>query len=182
VCLRGLDTAFKEHDISPSQLQWLVRLVSEAEDRRVVLFSHHQPYSLFESGGDDLVASLGATLRTRKVFAWYWGHEHRCVIFEPDAGNDLRGRCVGHGGYPYFRTLVGDASVEHRQAGHVFYKFGPGARGPGGLVLDGDNPYVEGYEIEYGPNGYMTLELSGRDLHEVVHAPDGTVLWEITHK
>ena len=180
--LVGLDTAFMEHDISASQSQWLLRLVSEAADRRVILFSHHQPYSLFESGGDALVASLSETLGTRRVFAWYWGHEHRCVLFEPDAASGLLGRCVGHSGYPYYRTLVGDAPVQHRQAGHVFHQFGPGERGPGGLVLDGDNPYVEGYEKEYGPNGYMTLELSGKDLHEVVHTPDGTVLWETTHK
>ena len=44
---------------------------------------------------------------------------------------------------------------------------------PGGLVLDGPNPYIAGHVSMYGPHGHMTLEFQGQDLIEVVHTPTG---------
>jgi hypothetical protein len=32
------------------------------------------------------------------VYAWYWGHEHRCVIMGEHLG--IKARCVGHGNIP----------------------------------------------------------------------------------
>ena len=36
---------------------------------------------------------------TKKVAAWFWGHEHTLSIYQPFAGLE-RGRCVGHGAVP----------------------------------------------------------------------------------
>jgi hypothetical protein len=48
---------------------------------------------------------------------------------------------------------------------------------PGGRILDGPNPYVKDDPQKYGPNGYMTLKFDGEHLTEIVHAPDGTELY-----
>ena len=127
-----------------------------------------------------LKARLAGLLAKRQIFAWYWGHEHRCVLFDDDPASGLHGRCVGHSGYPYFRQPFDDVNVGHRASGHVFYRFAAGGTSPGALVLDGENPYVKGHEAEYGPNGYMTLEFTARQMHETVHAADGTPLWDRT--
>ena len=42
---------------------------------------------------------------------------------------------------------------------------------------DGANPFIEGHETEYGPNGYMTLEFDNEELFEIVHDADGKRLW-----
>ena len=178
--LIGLDTAYAEHDLAEDQAGWVNRLCDASEERRVIFFSHHQPFSLFEKGGEKLLAHLADLIATRRIFAWYWGHEHRCVIFDRDPESGFHGRCVGHSGFPYFRDSFDGVNEAHRVGDHVFYRFGPGRRGPGGIVLDGDNGYVPGHEREYGPHGYMTIELDGPRLHERVHAADGDVLWEQT--
>jgi hypothetical protein len=49
---------------------------------------------------------------------------------------------------------------------------------PGALILDAPNPYIKGEEEKYGANGFVTLELDGPRAHEVVLAPDGTILLE----
>ena len=48
---------------------------------------------------------------------------------------------------------------------------------PGGLILEGPNPYIPGHEHEYGPHGYMTLEFKDEQLNEIVHAPDGSPVY-----
>ena len=170
--LVGLDSAYADHDLAGDQAAWLERIVQAAGDRRVVLFSHHQPYSLFDSQGPKLVKKLGALLPHKKIFAWYWGHEHRCVLFDPHPAWGTLGRCIGHGGYPYFRDDLSAYPAD-----------GPGWRRieaknlvPGAVVLDAPNPYVEGEADKYGANGYVTLEFDERRLNEVIHAPDGAVL------
>ncbi len=100
--LVGLDSAYVDHDLAGDQVAWLEKIVENAGDRKVVLFSHHQPYSLFDSQGPKLVEKLGGLLGRRKLFAWYWGHEHRCVLFDPHPAWGLHGRCIGHGGLSVF--------------------------------------------------------------------------------
>ena len=85
--LVGLDVAYQDHAIDDLQVAWLKEILAKAGDRKVVLFSHHQLYSHFESQGSKLWShpGFGAILRSKRIFAWYWGHEHRCVLFEePD--------------------------------------------------------------------------------------------------
>ena len=47
--LAGLDTAYKEKDLKEDQVTWLTDLVNNAHGRRILLFSHHQPFSPWSS-------------------------------------------------------------------------------------------------------------------------------------
>jgi hypothetical protein len=173
--LVGLDTAYEDHDLAGGQVAWLDAIVQNAGDRKVILFSHHQPFSLLDSQGPKLVSKLGHLLGRKKIFAWYWGHEHRCVLYDAHPAWGMLGRCVGHGGYPYFRDHVRDAPLAD---GAMWRRLNTKNLVPGALILDAPNRYVSGEEEKYGANGYLTLEFDGAHLNEVVHDPDGSVLHE----
>lgn len=173
--LVGLDTAYEDHDLAGDQVAWLDRLISRAGDRKLVLFSHHQPYSLLDSQGPKLVSKLGHLLGRKKIAAWYWGHEHRCVLYDAHPAWGVLGRCIGHGGYPYFRAGIGQPPLAE---GTVWRRLETKNLVPGALILDAPNRYVSGEEEKYGANGYLTLEFDGGRLNESVHDPDGTVLRE----
>lgn len=172
--LIGLDVAYQDHDIDDEQVRWLKRVIGAAGDRKVLLFSHHQLFSQFDGQGPRLAAKLGELLNSGKIRAWYWGHEHRCILYDPDPryGN-LLGRCLGHGGMPYSRGPVEDVPVHRKVGDAIWRRFEAKNMVPGGLVLDGPNPHVEGKENKYGPNGYMVLEFDDETLSEAIHAPTG---------
>jgi hypothetical protein len=112
------------------------------------------------------------------VYAWYWGHEHLLAIYDPHPTWGLLARCVGHGGYPYFRPrLDGVRSLLKEQ--HELVRVAT-EHAPTALILDGPNPYLGRLAERYGPNGYMTIELQDDRLHESVRSPQGTPLWETT--
>jgi hypothetical protein len=169
--LVGLDTGYSEHQLHGGQADWLLNLVRNAGDRRIILFSHHQPYSLYEKQGHKLVGQLGPLLEQRKIHSWYWGHEHRCVVYDPHPLWGLRGRCVGHSAFPYFRDHFEHALDAPGWQSVLGKNLVPGAR-----VLDGPNEYVEGKQSKYGPNGYVVLEFDDRDLRERYINPNGTEL------
>ena len=176
--LVGLDVAYTDHDIDDTQLSWLERVIAAAGDRKVLLFSHHQLFSRFDDQGPRLAAKLGGLLRSGRIFAWYWGHEHRCVLYEPDPRyGGLLGRCLGHGGMPYTRRAVANIPRDHTVGQSIWRRFETKNMVPGGLVLDGPNPYIQGHEAEYGPHGYMTLEFQAEHLVEVVHTPTGEEIY-----
>jgi hypothetical protein len=174
--LVGLDSAYSDHDFAHGQPAWLAGLVREKGERRVLLFCHHQPYSLLDKQGPKLVAKLGGLLDSGHIFGWYWGHEHRCVIHEPHPVWKVRGRCIGHGGFPAYRDDLddyprdGDGAIWRRLPGRNLV--------PGGRVLDMPNEYIPSAPDRYGANGYVTLEMEGPALVERVHAPDGDILLE----
>jgi hypothetical protein len=173
--LVGLDSAYEDHDLFGEQVAWLERIVQRAGDRKVVLFSHHQPYSLFDSQGPKLLAKLGGLLGAKRIFAWYWGHEHRCVLYDAHPAWGLHGRCIGHGGYPYFRDKISNLPIAE---GALWRRVEGKNLVPGAIVLDAPNRYVPGEEEKYGANGYLTLEFDDRRLNERVHDPDGTIVRE----
>jgi hypothetical protein len=173
--LVGVDTAYSDHDLYGGQAQWLNGLASRLDGRRLVLFSHHQPFSLLDSQGPKLVKKLSPLLSGKKIFAWYWGHEHHCVLYEKHGSWDLRGRCVGHGGFPYFREtrIFGDQPPSKPELRKV------GGRNlvPAARVLDGTNPLIPEAPEKYGPHGYMSLDFDGADLFETLHDSNGDVLY-----
>lgn len=97
----GLDTAWKDHDLVHEEWEWLERTLDDATQRRqrVILLSHHQPYSAFAHPNAEFAERALALVRRHPVEAWYWGHEHRCTIYESLPGI-ARPRCVGNGGVP----------------------------------------------------------------------------------
>lgn len=177
--LVGLDSAYEEGQFANDQVAWLKGLLANAGDRRVVLFTHHQLFSWAEQPKAKMHEQLGELLTSKKLFAWYWGHEHRCLIYDQHPVWGIYGRCVGHSGYPYFRDKFTDGLViKSGPQDTAWRKVNLKNMVPGGLLLEGPNPYVKGDENDYGPNGYMTLEFSDDHLNEIIHAPDGSVAYE----
>lgn len=171
--LACLDTAYADHDLARDQTSWLAQLISQCGDRKVLLFSHHQPFSQLDVQGLSLVAKLLPQLQSRRIYAWYWGHEHRCVMYEAHPAWGLLGRCIGHSGFPEFRKDAwGTAPAQP-----TWLKLPATTEAPAADVLDGSNPYIKGHETEYGPHGYVTLEFENKKLTEKVHLPDGTPVW-----
>ena len=174
--LVGLDSAYREWELPNDQATWLSTLLENSGDRRVVLFTHHQLFSWAEKTHVTMRSQLGQLLTNKRLFAWYWGHEHRCMLYDRHPAWGIYGRLVGHSGYPYFRDHFTAGKIDSTgQQGSEWRKVEAKDMVPGGLLLEGPNPYVKDHEEEYGPNGYMTLELDGRQLNEIVHAPDGSV-------
>jgi hypothetical protein len=171
----GLDTGYTEHDLDTTQLEWIRRRVAESGTRKLVLLSHHQPFSQFESGGERLVAKLASLLASKRVLAWYWGHEHRCVFFDRHPDWALWGRCIGHSGFPSFRDIFQGSPERKNADGSTWWRTRRDGS-PSAIVLDGSNPYVQTHGNKYAPNGYVSLALDGPMIHETVHAADGASL------
>ena len=97
--LIGLDSGYIDHDFNLEQIQWLTAVLNSS-DKKNILFSHHQPFSAYESGGggEQRLQNWTKDL-TSKITAWFWGHEHLCVVYKPYKG--INGRCIGHGCFPY---------------------------------------------------------------------------------
>ena len=174
--LVGLDTAYVDFQIQVPQVKWLESLLSRADGRRCVLFSHHNLFSHLSMQGDLIAKALKHVLESRAITAWYWGHEHVAAFYDEHRSWGLRARCVGHSGYPYFRfpsaghtaQQVGDESMVRFEETHSL---------PGAWILDGPNQYVVDCPNDFGSNGYLVLELLGPRLVEHLVRPDGSVVW-----
>jgi hypothetical protein len=187
--LVGLDVAYRDHAIDDEQVEWLARLLARAGDRRVVLFSHHQLFSHFESQGEKLWTHprFGEILRSKRIFAWYWGHEHRCSIFEAaDATFGLFARCIGHSGMPQSRdrTRSLPRATEERFARAEWRRSPPQTVGgnplPSVVVLDGRNDLIKDEEEKFSPHGYAVLTFDRTTLIEQVLDATGQVIYEGT--
>jgi hypothetical protein len=177
--LVGLDSAYEEGRLAHDQVAWLKGLLATAGDRRVILFTHHQLFSWAEETKAKMQSQLGDLLTSKRLFAWYWGHEHRCMLYDQHPVWNLHGRCIGHSGYPYFRDEFTQGTVvAHGPQDTAWRKVASKNMVPGGLILEGPNPYIPGHEQQYGPQGYLTLEFSGEHLHEIIHTPDGSKIYE----
>lgn len=178
--LCGIDTAYEDKDLAKDQALWLHNIAANRGSRKLILFSHHQPFSWLEEQHPKLVGKIGHLLQGGHIFGWYWGHEHRCVLYEQHPQWKLNGRCVGHGGYPYFRKNWLELGGSKDPANSNWFLLPGKGFAPGGRVVDGPNPLIGGHDDpnKYGPQGYMSVEFSGPHINEIVHAPDGTKLFE----
>ena len=69
-------------------------------DRRLVLFSHHPPFSHFAQPNSVAHDIVGGVLKDQKAFLWYWGHEHLLALYDRHAGWAMTGRCAQvHSGF-----------------------------------------------------------------------------------
>jgi hypothetical protein len=178
--LAALDTACDDFNLDQTQADWLDSLIRRAGGRRVVLFSHHQLYCQLDSLGPKLAQKLGSLLRDKKIHFWYWGHEHRCVLYDVHAGFNLVARCVGNGGMPQRRGKEKDAPVDAQKGDAVWRKLPAKPNvAPSAVILDGRNPFIHGEESTYSPHGYVTLQFSGAQLHESYFLPDGSLVREV---
>src|SRR5262245_48387819 len=101
-------------------IEWLantVRLDNPADDRALILLSHHQYYSAHDGREYPKPARQLAQYIKRPVL-WFWGHEHRLAAYEAHQKGDgivAIGRCIGHGGMPIDLDLKVTDSEAHKK-------------------------------------------------------------------
>ena len=188
--LVGLDTAYVEHDIDTTQVAWLNLILKNAavasKKRKVVLFSHQQPFSRLDTQGPKLQNALAHLLQERLITAWYWGHEHQCVLYDEHPTWGLYGRCLGHGGIPEVRKPeVKNSPLDAKYAGGAgctWRRLAPTNDAPGCIVLDGPNMDMKkpSDQQKFVPHGFMTLEFSGDRLIERVFHSNQTEIFSNT--
>lgn len=136
--------------LDKGQLRWLESLLTARNQKRTILMSHHFIVSGWESPSTELKEQLEPYLK--KIFAWYWGHEHCCAVYEKRTVG-INGACIGNGGFletwepPKRRELVG-WFTERRCSCH----------------RDGS---------AFWPHGYLELELKPTRLTEKYHLEAG---------
>ena len=96
--------------LEDDELAWHCDRINEFNGRTILL-SHHQLFSAFSPIGSAdanekpsavnplLLKAFQKMAGTKRVAAWFWGHEHTLSIYKPFAGLE-RGRCLGHGAVP----------------------------------------------------------------------------------
>jgi hypothetical protein len=95
----GLDTAYLDADLK-DQVDWIKALMDQS-DRKFLFLSHHQLFSAWEHDSPHLQNTLAGILARDRVRVWFWGHEHRSVLYKP-AMRVQYARCIGHGGVPVY--------------------------------------------------------------------------------
>ncbi|PYU20832.1 MAG: hypothetical protein DMG30_19815 [Acidobacteria bacterium] len=112
----GLDTSWCERggdapasswgELQELQLPWLKAQIADATSTnpsaKIILLTHHQLFSAFDGDalGQRLKEQLGAMLTDGSIYGWFWGHEHRCIVYGNAAPYTFKARCIGHGGFP----------------------------------------------------------------------------------
>lgn len=159
----GLDTAYKDGDLAGSQAKW-VRDRLAGNDKRTMLLSHHQPFSAFTEHRYPLLERLADALAVRRIDAWFWGHEHRCVVYEAHE-NIKYPRLIGHGGVP---VLIDDDQGTPAGVRYEYREAAEDDAGPerwrlfGFVVLDFDGPdvvvrYYNEQGVEHHPAERLSL-------------------------
>jgi hypothetical protein len=104
----GLDSAYKNPDeagLQDPQRAWVSARINTAGERKTILLSHHQPFSAYEQINPKLENEVAEAIGDGTVEAWFWGHEHRCTVYEPHIMTTrpdvtYYAAMVGHGGVP----------------------------------------------------------------------------------
>ncbi|MBI1803213.1 MAG: metallophosphoesterase [Ignavibacteriae bacterium] len=112
--LQGMDTGYYDHDLfkvdedlthlHDSEVAWHLDKITNAGERKIILFSHHQFFSAFQAIGGlsynkHLQASFAEPLAAGRITAWFWGHEHLLQIYGPYLSLQ-KGRCIGYSAFP----------------------------------------------------------------------------------
>jgi len=98
----GLDSSWEDGGLKDPQADW-VRDRLDAK-KKVMLLTHHQPFSSYEKPAQKMADKLSVVRDgSGGVKSWFWGHEHRFMLFEPFNKVGF-GRLIGHGGVPVYMT------------------------------------------------------------------------------
>jgi Calcineurin-like phosphoesterase len=107
-CERGGDTAASSWgELNEIQLPWLQAQIKDARAQnpsvKFILLTHHQLFSAFEGDalGQYLKQQLGTILTDGTIYGWFWGHEHRGLVYGTVQPYTFKARCIGHGAFPY---------------------------------------------------------------------------------
>jgi hypothetical protein len=184
----GLDSAYVDNDLDERQEPWLKQWIGLAPDdehpppsgrRKTILLSHHQ------LGSARAQASVGPGIREKtaeirkdgRIQAWFWGHEHRALVYEPYLGVRFP-VCLGNGGVPEllshvftfagafqacvdFVRRIGAWLTPRRRAAHApKVKFTPQA------------PRVDRQGLKWEKLGFVVIDLKGSDARAIYYAED----------
>lgn len=163
----GLDTSWDTDVLSEGASAVLqdpqagfVASVVKTSNRKLALLSHHQLVTAYDEAdiGTVLPGKLQPVLDSGRVTAWWWGHEHRCMWFEPSLGVGFP-RCVGHGGVPVLQNYTDGAKVPP-----------PGTwQASGSLDLAGQ---------QWALFGFVVLDLEGNRIHARYLDENGILMHE----
>jgi predicted phosphodiesterase len=110
--LHGLDTAYLPFSINGrnedsrllAQWEWLRNSMRVSPQKRNIFLSHNQPVSAhlpeFEAAQPlmDEARTLMQEFGLGSIFGWFFGHEHRCAIYDDkDISAMFRARLIGNG-------------------------------------------------------------------------------------
>ena len=108
----GLDSGYEDHGLKDPQREWLEAQLAEIGPRNILL-THHQLFSPFESRAFDRKLHKKIEPLLGNVFAWFWGHEHKAIVYGKHKG--IHARCIGHGaipeGVPYGSPTFADVPI-----------------------------------------------------------------------
>ena len=191
----ALDTAYADNDLYDAQLPWLEQWVGDqapgsAVDPgpRTVLLSHHQLGSALaqRSVGAGIRDKTAKVRNTGRIHAWFWGHEHRCFIYEPYLGVTCP-VCLGNGGVPELLspelTLASGFGWITGLASEVAALFKPRVKPPR-ILYRPTRPDVDDDGLKWAKLGFVVLDLDGpagaavyvdEDNHEVAIESFGQV-------
>jgi len=113
----GLDTGYKSHNfefpwmspksrstpISDDQLRWLRSVYNK--EKKTILLTHHAFTSAYWNSyngslvNEILKEQIKSVLPLDKI-TWFWGDEHKLLIYEEKYEGLFRGRCIGCGAMP----------------------------------------------------------------------------------
>jgi hypothetical protein len=109
--LIGIDSGYEDHGLQDPQKEWLAAQL-QPEGPKNILLSHHQLFSPYESVADKRLPKKMASLLAT-IYAWFWGHEHKCIILGDHLG--IKARCIGHAAIPdsvpYGAPRFGDVPI-----------------------------------------------------------------------
>jgi hypothetical protein len=96
----GLDTAHEDGGLREPQADWIKGRLDSS--KKTMFLTHHQPFSLYEKAAKKMNDKLQPVLAAAgKIKSWFWGHEHRFMLFADHERVEF-GRLLGNGGVPVY--------------------------------------------------------------------------------
>jgi hypothetical protein len=102
----GLDTSFDPRDFTGDtgelygeQAAWVAQKRAMAPKKKCLILTHHQPFSVYDHVEENLERRLRPIRSLGHIDAWFWGHEHRCAVYDKHEGVRFP-VLLGHGGFP----------------------------------------------------------------------------------
>lgn len=163
-----LDTAYQDFNLDEKQVAWVKSMVNAAGTRKLILFSHHQPFSQLDAQGPNLQVALADLLNKQRIHAWFWGHEHRLVLYDAHHAWGFKGRCIGNAGFPAFRDDLPDAHGNLYQ----FLNLAAQPQAPKAQLFDGPNFWIPQDTEAFGPHGYVVLDFDDDTVWETYRVPN----------
>jgi calcineurin-like phosphoesterase family protein len=97
----GLDSGYEDGGLEAPQVDWVLERIGNSP-RKAMLLTHHQFFSGFEEVNQKMVGKLHRVADTGRVRAWFWGHEHRSLVYKREVKKIGYAACIGHGGVPVY--------------------------------------------------------------------------------